>query len=106
MRARRLIVLMLLLALFAACKCGSDRVNAPEDIKAMFEQLFAKLPAAKIAQPIDAVPRDVSVAVSSPDPEAWRAWAEKQPFTQAMMKTPLFEDLRLSRAHLQLEGLR
>lgn len=103
MRARTFIVL---LPLVAACKCGGDRVNAPEDIKAMFEQLFAKLPAAKIAQPIDAVPKEVSLVASSPDPEAWRAWAEKQPFAQAMMKTPLFEDLRLSRAHLQLDGLR
>src|SRR5437868_4615877 len=104
MRARFLFALALL---SPACKCGNDgAANAPEDVKALFERLFAKLPASKIAHPIEAIPGDLSMIATSPDPEAWRAWAEKQPFALAMMKTPLFEDLRLSRAHLALEGLR
>lgn len=97
----------LLLTLFSACKCGSEKTaDAPEDVRAMFERLFAKLPAAKIKDPIDAIPSELSIVASSPDPEAWRAWAETRPFVQGMMKTPLYEDLRLSRAFLALEGLR
>lgn len=97
----------LLLTLLSACKCGSEtETHAPEDVRAMFERLFAKLPAAKIKDPIEAIPSELSVIASSPDPEAWRAWAETRPFVQAMMKTPLYEDVRLSRAHLALEGLR
>src|SRR5262245_46882202 len=103
MRARHLIALAFV---FSACTCGGDKKSAPEDIRALFEKLFAKLPASKIAHPIEAIPSDLDLIASSPDPEAWRAWAEQQPFAQAMMKTPLFEDLRLSRAHLALEGLR
>jgi hypothetical protein len=107
MRANRRIISLLTLSLCASCKCGEEGgPTGPEDVKALFEKLFASLPKSKIDRPADALPPDLSIIATSPDPEAWRAWAVAQPFAQAMMKTPLFEDLRISRAYLALEGLR
>lgn len=107
MRAPRLLLLALFVLVLPRCTCGKDpEKEAPEDLRALFERLFKPLPPAKIAQPIEAIPHELPVVAMSPDPEAWRAWAVEQPFAKTMMKTPLFEDARLSRPWLALEGLR
>jgi hypothetical protein len=107
MRASRCLPLALLVLALPHCTCGKDsQKEAPEDIRALFERLFKSLPAAKVAQPIEAIPDNVSLVMSSPDPEAWRAWAVAQPFAKSMMETPLFDDVRLSRPWLAFEGLR
>lgn len=77
----------------------------PSSVEEMFALLFSTRPAAKIGSPIEAVPSDVTIAASSSDPEAWRAWATERAFVKAMMETPLFEELRMSRVYLDLDGL-
>src|SRR5262245_23684047 len=99
MRTARPILLALAASTtFAHCACGGDKTNAPEDVRALFERLFAKLPAAKVDRPLDAIPAAMSLIATSADPEAYRAWAASQPFVKTMMQTPLYQDLRLSRA--------
>src|SRR5262245_23481702 len=103
MRRRRHFVTVGLLAMFG-CTCG-PKGETPEEAKKMFDALFGALPVAKVARPIDAIPESLDVVLTSADPEACRAWAEKQKFVEAMMKTPLFEDLRMSRTYLAIDGL-
>lgn len=88
-----------------ACTCG-DRPGASGDWKALFDTLIKGLPEARTEIPSEALPRALAWGASSPDPEAWRAWAAAQPFAQGLMATPGFEDVVLSRTYLAIDGLR
>lgn len=88
-----------------ACTCG-DGPGASGDWKALFDTLIKGLPEARTEIPSEAVPRGLAWGASSPDPEAWRAWAAAQPFAQGLMATPGFEDVVLSRTYLAIDGLR
>jgi hypothetical protein len=103
LRRRRVVATALLLPLFG-CTCGETR-ESPADVKKIFDALFAALPDAKVSRPLDAIPDALDAVFTSADPEAWRSWAESQKPVAAMMKTPLFEDLRVSRTYLAIDGL-
>ena len=112
----RIVLRVCLAALFAAlvgcggCSgCGREELSADilaTDFGKTFQLLFDELPVAKVERPVDALPADLPWTAWSPDPEAWRGWAVEQPFVKGLMATPLFEDLRTSRAWLTLDGLR
>lgn len=108
MRARlHLTVLLALGAVgpFGACTCG-DGPGASGDWKALFDTLIKGLPEARTEVPIEAIPSSLAWVATSPDPEAWRAWAAAQPFAQGLMATPAFEDVLMSRTYLAVDGMR
>lgn len=103
----------LLLLPFMACTCGpcggARQTVEPDpfaDWKSLFDLALSELPEAKIDQPIEAIPAGLRWRMSSPDPEAWRAWAIERPFVKQQLATPLFEDLRMSELWLSIDGLR
>lgn len=101
---------LLLLALAASrCTCGDEADVEPTGVSAraaeLYRMLFADLPKADVEHPAAAVPSDLEWVAASPDAEAWRAWAVAQPYVKTWMQTPLFADLRLSKAWRALDGL-
>ncbi len=92
-----------------ACRCGEEKKGVvsslPSSAEEIFKLLFADRKKAKVDAPLAAVPNDLDLIAASPDPEAWRAWAVKQPYAKRLMETPLFRELRMSRAYLALDGL-
>lgn len=105
---RALIALPLALFTIPQCTCGDDADDGPapkNGATELYKLLFAELPKAEVRTPAEALPSDLTWVAASPDAEAWRSWAEPQPFVQAMMKTPLFADLQLSKEWRALQGL-
>jgi len=105
---RALIALPLALFMIPQCTCGDDADDGPaakNGATELYKLLFAKLPKADVSAPAQALPADLTWVAASPDAEAWRTWAEPQPFVQAFMKTPLFADLQLSKEWRALQGL-
>lgn len=103
MLARRVLLVVLLAC--GACTCGEEP-SASGDWKALFDTLIKGLPEARTEVPVEAIPGALAWVATSPDPEAWRAWAVTQPFAKALMATPAFEDVLLSRTYLALDGMR
>ncbi len=91
-------------ASLGACTCGGK--DASGDWKALFDTLIKGLPEARTEVPIEAVPAALAWVATSPDPEAWRAFAAAQPFAQGLMETPAFEDVVMSRTYLAVDGMR
>lgn len=89
----------------AACTCG-DRGPSAADVKRLFDTLLKPLPEASISDPLAAVPASLPWVGTSKDPEAWRRFAVAQPLVVELMKTPAFEELRLSRSWLSIDSVR
>lgn len=89
----------------AACTCG-DRGPSAADVKRLFDTLLKPLPEASVSDPLGAVPASLAWVGTSKDPEAWRRFALAQPMVVELMKTPAFEELRLSRSWLTIDSVR
>ena len=83
-----------LLLVAAGCgQCGPRQApSGAQDDKSLVERLTG-LPAAAATTVQVALPAGIDWAIASPDPSAYRAWADAQPFVQRFKKTGLYQEI-------------